>query len=281
MKVLIIGDTGFIGKNLKEYLIKKRYQVIGFSKSRGQNLLHYTDIEKKIKNCDIIINCGAIVQPHNSIFSPKQTLENNINGTINVLESCRKYKKPLIHTSTSLVYGNSKNSIKEDHPHFPATPYAASKSCVDNICMMYNRVYDLDIRIVRYFNVYGPNQSNDKIIPNFCKHAQQNLPLTIYGNGKNFRDYVYITDITEGTWKARKLRPGTIINLCSGKKTATIELAKLIIKKTESNSNIKLLDFPKGYGGVDFQVGNLSKAKRLLNWEPKVLLSQGINKMLS
>jgi len=237
-------------------------------------------LRKAIKDCDLVYHFTAYAKPAESILNPIEAIETNIRGTLNVLEVCREYNVPLIYPSSCEIYGDSKIPIKENFPINPPNPYAASKAAADRICYTYFKSYDLDVKIVRLFNPYGPNQQLNKIIPTFYFQAIENKPITIFGNGSDTRDYVYVDDIVNGLWLSRKLPSGEAINLATGKVTTSLEVANLILEQTGSSSEIRFVDYPKIFGNIKNQVGSYKKAKKLIDWKPCINLMEGVEKTI-
>lgn len=283
MKVVITGDTGFIGRNMRSYLEKLGIDVVGYSRRRGQDLINIDQFDAFIEQeaPDIIYHFAAEAKPRESVFKPVETIETNIKTTLNVLEVSRKYDIPVVYLSTCEVYGDSKIPITEDFPLNPTNPYAASKVAGDRICYAYYRSYGLDVKIVRIFNPYGPYMQLNKVIPTFYKQAIHNKPITIYGDGTDTRDYTYIDDIVRGLWLGKDLPAGEAINLATGKATTTLRIAEIIKELIGSSSEIVFTEYPKKFEGIRHQVGSYEKAKKLLGWEPKVDLIEGIKRTIS
>ena len=280
MRVLMTGDTGFVGTNMKKFLSKMNVEVVGYSRRHGFDVLNLDQLCKAAKNCDLIYHFAAEAKPAESVLKPVETIFVNLKGTLNVLEVAKKYEIPVIYPSSCEIYGDSETPITEDHPLNPPNPYAASKAATDRICYTYYKCYGVDVKIVRLFNPYGPYQQLNKIIPKFYMQAVRNEPITVYGNGTDTRDYVYIDDVVRGLWLARKLPPGEAINLATGKATTNLEIAKIIKELTGSKSPIVFVDYPKAFGGIKKQVGSYEKAKRLLGWEPTVDIVEGIKRTI-
>jgi len=281
MRILVTGHTGFIGRNLVNYLSDKSVEVIGFSRRQGLDVLNYEQILKWTRDVDVVYHLAAYAKPGESVINPVEAIEVNIKGTLNVLEACRRNNFMLIYPSTCEIYGDSKVPIREDHPIKPPNPYAASKAACDLMCYTYARTYKLDIKIVRLFNPYGPYQQLNKIIPTFYAQAKANKPITVYGDGSDTRDYVFIDDIVEGLWLARSLPPGEVVNLATGKATTNLEMALMIKDMLNSQSQIIFTEYPKAFGGIRYQVGCYEKAKRLMNWEPKISLREGVKRTIA
>jgi len=280
MIALVTGDTGFIGSNMRELLIEENVEVIGFSRRMGFDIFDMNQLRKAVKKCDIVYHFAAEAKPGESVLNPVHTVEVNLKGSLNVLEACRHSGVPLVYPSSCEIYGDSRIPIKEDFPINPPNPYAASKAAVDRLCYTYYRCYDLDVKILRLFNPYGPRQQLNKIIPTFYFQAVRNKPITVYGDGSDTRDYVYIDDIVRGLWLARKLPAGEVINLATGKATTNLEVAQLIKEIVGSRSEIIFVKYPKAFGGIKNQVGSYEKAERLIGWKPETSLKEGVKKTI-
>lgn len=280
MRILVTGDKGFIGTNMKNFLVSKNIEVIGYSRRDGYDVLNINKLREVARGCDLIYHFAAEVKPGESVLTPIHTIETNIKGSLNVLEVCCEYNISLIYPSTCEIYGDSKVPITEDFPLKPPNPYAASKAAIDRICYTYYKCYSVDVKIVRLFNPYGPHQQLNKIIPTFYFQAIKNEPITVFGDGTDTRDYVYIDDIVEGLWLARKLPPGEVVNLATGKATTNLEIAKIIKRLVKSDSPIVFVDYPKTFGRIRNQVGSYEKARKLMGWRPKVSLEEGIKRTI-
>ncbi|MEM3519143.1 MAG: NAD-dependent epimerase/dehydratase family protein [Candidatus Hadarchaeales archaeon] len=276
MRILVTGDTGFIGSHMKEFLLRKGIEVKGYSRRGGFDVLNRKQLQDAAKGCDFIYHFAAEAKPGPSVLRPVHTIMVNLRGSLNVLEVCKEHGISLVYPSSCEIYGDSKQPITEDHPLFPPNPYAASKAAIDRLCYMYYKCYGVDVKIVRLFNPYGPRQQLNKIIPTFYFSAIKNKPLTVYGDGTDMRDFVYVGDIIRGLWKARKLPPGEAVNIATGKGTTNLEVAKLILKMVKSDAEIRFVDYPKAFGGIRWQIGSNKKARELIGWKPRVKLEDGI-----
>ena len=280
MIALVTGDTGFIGSNMRRFLEEKNVEVIGYSRRRGFDIFDKKQLRREVKKCDIVYHFAAEAKPGESVLNPVHTIEINLKGSLNVLEACRELGVPLIYPSSCEIYGDSKTPIKEDFPINPPNPYAASKAAIDRLCYTYHKCYGLDVKILRLFNPYGLNQQLNKIMPTFYFQAVRNKPLTVYGDGSDTRDYVYIKDIVEGLWLAKKLPAGEVVNLATGRATTNLEVAQLIKRIVNSRSEIIFVDYPKAFGGIRHQVGSYEKAERLIGWKPQTSLEEGLEKTI-
>ena len=281
MKILVTGHTGFIGSNFYNYVKdKKDVEAIGYSKSTGQDIFDTYQLKKFVKDCDLVYHFAAYAKPGESIIHPVKAIDINIKGFLNVIEACREYDTPMVYPSSCELYGNSDKPIKEDFPINPTNPYAASKVAADRICYSYFVSYGLDVKMVRLFNPYGPNQQLNKIMPSLYFQAAAGKPLTVFGKGKDTRDYVFIGDIVRGMWDARDLASGEAVNFATGRETTNLEIAEMIVEYTGSKSEIKFVPYPKEFGNILNQVGSYDKAKKMLKWEPEIKLEDGIKKTI-
>ena len=280
MTTLVTGDTGFIGSHMKDFLKNSGIQVIGYSKSNGYDIFNKDQLSKVAKEADTVYHFAAEAKPGESVLKPKETIEENLIGTLNVLEVCRRHDIKLVYPSSCEIYGDSIEPLDEKDELKPSNPYSASKAALDRICFTYYKSYSLDVKIVRLFNPYGPRQQLNKVIPTFYFQAIENKPITVYGDGTDTRDYVYIDDIIQGLWNSENLPKGEAINLATGISTTNLQLAQLIIEETNSDSEIHFKDYPKEFGGIINQVGSNKKAKELMDWYPKIPLKIGVRETI-
>jgi nucleoside-diphosphate-sugar epimerase len=280
MIALVTGDTGFIGSNMRDFLLRMNVEVIGFSRRRGFDIFNMDQLRRAVKKCDVVYHFAAEAKPGESVLNPVRTVEVNLKGSLNVLEACREADVPLIYPSSCEIYGDSKVPIREDFPLNPPNPYAASKAAIDRLCYTYYKCYRLDVKILRLFNPYGPRQQLNKIMPTFYFEAVKNKPITVYGDGSDTRDYVYIDDVVRGLWLARRLPAGEVVNLATSRATTNLEVAWLIKDLVGSRSEIIFVDYPEAFGGIKNQVGSYEKAERLIGWRPETSLREGVKKTI-
>lgn len=283
MKVLVTGHTGFIGKRMLEFLKgnDEIQDVIGYSKSTGQDILNPEQVKDFVKESYLVLHFAAYAKPAESVKNPADAIKTNVEGCLNFLEACRQHNVPIIYPSSCEIYGDSESPIKEIDEIKPTNPYAASKAAADRLCYSYYKTYGLDVKIVRLFNPYGPGQQLNKIIPIFYFKAVRNEKIPVFGDGNDMRDYVFIEDIINGLWNSRKLNPGTTVNLATGRKTTTLDVAKIIIEMVGSNSDIEFSEYPKEFGGIYKQVGSYEKINKLIGWEPKVIFKEGVKNTIN
>lgn len=313
MKILITGAAGFIGSKTAEQLVKEGHQVIGIDnfdpyydrKIKENNIkelqksslfslyeldiLDYEKFEKVFKEnkIDYVLHLAAKAGVRTSIEDPIGYQNVNNLGTNNLLELCRKYGvKKLVLASSSSVYGNNKVvPFKEtDVVDYAISPYAASKKANEVLAHVYHSLFDMDIILLRFFTVYGPRQRPDLAINKFTRLILNDEPIPLYGDGTTSRDYTYIDDIVNGillSFKYLKEHKNVyeIINLGSNNPISLIEMVQTIEKELNKKAIINWL--PMQPGDVDITYANISKAKKLLGYNPSTTFEEGIKQFVA
>ena len=311
-KIVITGGNGFIGSNLVNFFIKKKFFVINIDKnkySKGSYLLKNIKSKNyKFYNFDInnkrilkiftdyqpeaIFNLAAETHVDRSIDTPKDFIYSNILGTFNILEQIRNYKKKnkkkirLIHISTDEVYGDLKKTERSDekYSYKPSSPYSASKASADHLIKSYVRTYDIDAVISNCCNNFGPGQFPEKLIPTLIFNILNNKPLPIYGKGLNSREWIFVEDHCKGLFKIfKKGKKGESYNIGTGMNINNIKLTKILLKIIKLNK-IKLgnkvkIKFVQDRPGHDFRYAlNSNKIKKKLGWKPEDNFISALNK---
>jgi len=308
IKVLVTGGLGFIGSNLINLLLSKKYKVLNIDKVSYASNFYNTVKFKNNKNykfvkCDLnniknlekiidkfkpqaIFNVAAETHVDRSIDGPKNFIFSNIIGTFNILEILRKSKKKikLVHISTDEVYGDViKGRSKEDDAYKPSSPYAASKASSDHLIYSYIRTYKIDANITNCSNNFGPNQHPEKLIPKLIYNIINNKKLPIYGKGVNSREWIYVEDHCEAILKVYKSgKPGEFYNIGSNYNINNLTVVKKLIsvakKKIKLGNNVKII-FVQDRPGHDMRYAiNSNKIKKNLKWKPKTNFMSGLEK---
>ena len=310
-KVIVTGGLGFIGSNLVNILIKKKYFVINIDKVtyssnfyNVRNLLknkNYKFIKLDINNSKktfqilkkykphVIFNLAAETHVDRSIDGPKKFITSNILGVFNLLQAFRRFveknkKSKLIHVSTDEVYGDVLlGRSKENDPYKPSSPYAATKASSDHLVYSYIRTFKIPAIITNCSNNYGPRQHPEKLIPKLIYNILNNKNLPIYGKGKNSREWIYVDDHCEALIKIfKKGKIGNFYNIGSNLNLNNIKISELLIKIAKSKFNIGknvAIKFVKDRPGHDIRYAlNSNKLIKNLKWKPKVNINNGLNK---
>lgn len=302
MKILVTGGAGFIGLHLVERLLTEWHQVVVVDKLyKGEAKLLYDmynctcyigDICDRdflqnivdLETPDVIIHLAAMTGVRDSFKYPNKYMKTNVEGTLNILE-CMKNSgiKKIIFASSSSVYGDNKEELfSEDTGNLqPISPYACSKLCGENLIYTYSKAYNIQAVCLRFFTVYGPRQRKDLAIRKFAEAIIKGEPIEIYGDGTSSRDYTYISDVIEGIILAIKYDKTLyeIFNIGGGTSTSLNDMvatvAEEVGKKAIGHKS------PMQKGDVYRTAADISKAKELLGYEPKVPFKEGIKEFIS
>ena len=310
-KFLVTGGLGFIGSNLIDLLLKKKFYVINIDKITYSSNFYNTKKFTKNKNykfirCDLnsrkkilqilkkfkpkgIFNLAAETHVDRSIDGPKAFVKSNILGVFNLLEAFKIYSKNnhnvrLIHVSTDEVYGDVlKGRSKEDDQYKPSSPYAASKASSDHLVQSYIRTYKIPALITNCSNNYGPKQHPEKLIPKLIYNILNNRTLPIYGKGKNSREWIYVPDHCDALLKVfKKGKIGNFYNIGSNLNLNNLMIVKKLLsigeKKVKLGKNVKI-KFVKDRPGHDLRYAiNSNKLRKELKWKPKTKINNGLEK---
>lgn len=293
MRVLLTGGLGYIGSHLYERLSKDNEIVIldnfsnNFSKNACIDNVIKGDIRDRnlvfnlMKDKDTIIHMAAQISMSRSIEDPINDADNNINGTLNLLDVARKTEiEHFIYISSAAVFGVPNYlPIDEKHPTNPISPYGLSKLTGERYSKLYNDLYELPVTCLRFFNVFGPRQAKNDysgVITKFIEKISMDESPIIFGDGNQTRDFIYIDDIVESICLAinRKKSMGEIINIGTGNPTKIKDLANFIIKIY--NKDISTKYEPAKIGDIKESYADITKAKKILGFEPKFSLYEGL-----
>ena len=270
MNILITGNKGLIGSSLEKRLEKEGHKIIKSIDSReGEDINNILNLKLNQKR-DLVIHLAAHCKINQSITNPEITFENNVKGTFNVLEFCRKNRVPkVIYFSSSRVLSKEKN------------PYTASKLYGEELCKAYHQSYGLDYLIIRPSTVYGPHWDlTERLIHVFIVSALKNEELKIFGDPKTKTlDFTYIDDFIDGVILAMNQKEwNKEYNISGGEEYKVYDLAKLIIKKTNSKSKIVIKDPEIAQPQkVKVDISNIKK----IGYSPKISLEKGIEKTIN
>mgnify|MGYP006286492721 CR=1 FL=1 len=297
MRILITGAAGFLGSHLSDRLLKEGHEVIGvdnFFTGSKRNLQHLLDNKKfeMIRHditfplyveCDAILNFACPASPVHYQRNPVETMKTNVHGAINMLGLAKRTGARILQASTSEVYGDP-----EVHPQpedyrgqvntlGPRACYDEGKRAAETLFMDYHRQYEVDIRIVRIFNTYGPRMAieDGRVVSNFIVSAIKNEPLTIYGDGFQTRSFCYVDDLIDAIllmlWQEKAIGP---VNIGTNYEMTMHELAKLIIELTGSKSSLEYKELP--IDDPKQRRPDLTQAKELLGWSPRTNPEKGL-----
>ncbi len=315
MKVLITGGAGFIGCHLAEEHLKKGDQVTvidDLSTGSKENIsalipnssfkfVQDTVLDKKaldplMADCDICYHLAAAVGVYTIVEKPLNSLFTNIKGTEVVLELADKYKKKILVASTSEVYGKSnKFPFKEDDDTIMGTTsksrwsYAYAKALDEFMALAYYQERKLPVVVVRFFNTVGPRQTGryGMVIPNFVRQALRNEKVTIFGDGHQSRCFTFVGDVVNAIMKLMECKEavGQVINVGNNKEISMEDLAKKIIEKTGSKSELVYIPYseayPLGFEDMERRIPDLSKIKHLIGYNPEVELDEILDKVIA
>ena len=302
MTVLVTGGAGFIGRWVVGHLLKEGYSVVvldDLSNGSRENLSEFSkrsdltvkigDIKDKQTLSDIfrtdieeIIHLAANINVQESIDNPRKVFENDVIGTFNILEEAKKADTRFAFISTCMVYDtvSSGEAISETHPTKAASPYAGAKLAGENMVQSYYHAYGLPVVILRPFNTYGPYQKTTGeggVVPIFVNKELNGETLNIYGDGNQTRDLMYVEDCAEFVVRAAMSDrcTGQIVNAGLGKDITINDLAAMICK---DRSRIKHVQHIHPQSEISRLICDRLKAKKLLGWEPRTSLEEGIGK---
>lgn len=304
-KALVTGGAGFIGSHLVEALLNEDCEVIvldDLSSGRLENIRSYQSLKefsfikgsilnidllkKLMKDVNVVYHQAAIRSVPKSIEMPSAVNEVNVTGTLRLLnQALEAGVDRFIYASSSSVYGEAEALPKvEDLPTVPSSPYGTSKLAAEHYCRVFNKVYGLKTVSLRYFNVYGPRQPYGPysgVIILFIGRALRGEPPTIFGDGNQTRDFTHIDDVVQANLLASKPQApfGEAINIGAGRQTSINTLAQIILELTGRTDLTPVYTSPR-LGDIRHTLADISLAKKLLGYEPRVSLHQGLAKLV-
>jgi len=296
MNILITGGAGFIGSHVAKEAIKRGMNVViidNLSTGKKGNLPKNADFiiedirkcnwKKILQNIDIVFHAAAFVSAPESFDYFDECYDINVKATWELINACKANNiKKFIFSSSSAVYPEIDKPNTETDLPYPANPYGLTKLDVECLLEMFKKEYGFSYTALRYFNVYGPRQDKDSeysaVIPIFINRALKNKYLIIYGTGKQRRDFVYVKDIANAVLSFANNDICGVFNVGTGKDINLIELADIIINKTDSSSILRFED-PRP-GDVMFSTASLEKQKKNNVWQSKITIEEGLEKTI-
>jgi UDP-glucose 4-epimerase len=296
---IVTGGCGFIGSHLADYLIKLNFEVVvidNLSVGRRENISHlnenskFTFVDADISNFDLIepifrgadwvFHLAALADIVPSIENPTEYYKSNVNGTFNVLQACRKHKvKKIIYAGSSSCYGiPDEYPTKEIASIRPQYPYALTKNIGEQLVMHWCQLYNLPAISLRFFNVYGPRARTSgtygAVFGVFLAQKLANKPYTVVGDGNQTRDFTFVSDVVSAIIAAAESDlSGEVINIGSNNTYSINRLVELL--------GGEITYIPKRPGEPDCTWADITKATKLLDWEPKVSLEEGVDILLN
>lgn len=299
MKILVTGGAGFIGSNLVEELVRLGHEAVvldNFYLGTKKNLegldaeiingdIRNADVVNKAANgVDVIFNEAASSSSPMFMKNLRDAVSVNVDGFINILNAARDNSSKVVYASTSSIYGNLPPPLREDMNVTPPNFYSATKLFNEQLAAVYTSEYGIETVGFRYMSVYGPKEEGKGVFANLASQflwaLQKNEQPVIYGNGSQTRDFVYVGDVVQANILAMKKKlGGEVFNVGTGIGTSLNTLVDLLNKILGKNVKPKYIETPvKNY--IDTQLADISKIKKMLGFEPKYMLEEGIKDML-
>jgi len=302
MRCLVTGGAGFIGSFLCERLLEQGHEVIcldNFYTGRKHNIAHLLDdkqfelirhdvTEPILLEVDRIFNLACPASPVHYQYNPVKTVKTSVMGMIHLLGLAKRVRARILQASTSEVYGDPEQHPQtEDYwghvnPIGPRACYDEGKRVAETLCFDYHRQNSVDIRVVRIFNTYGPRMSADdgRVVSNFVVQALLGRDITIYGNGEQTRSFCYVDDLVDGLVRMMdQIETRGPVNLGNPGEFTIRELAELVIELTGTKSRIVSRGLPPD--DPTRRQPDITRARELLGWEPKVALREGLTKTIA
>jgi UDP-glucose 4-epimerase len=296
IKYLITGGAGFIGSEISNLLGENVLVVDNLSSGKRNNLNKNVLFEKvdicsreavrkifKKYNPQKVCHLASQTNASNSIMDPNTDAVTNIVGSINILTEAANFNcEKIVFSSSAAVYGDANNEIVDEKSLLnPINPYGISKLAVENYIQYFYKQFGLKYSILRYSNVYGPNQRTDSeggVVSIFINNAKRNKDLVVFGDGNQSRDFIFVKDVVRATISALDNKNVGIFNVSTGVKNTLNNLIEII--KNKSNSTSKVIYKPKRLGDIEISCLSNEKIKKEFNWSPTFDIQLGIDEML-
>lgn len=270
--VLVTGGEGFIGGRIVQLSGAGSYDL-----KSGEDILDSDKLSKACEDVTGIFHCAAKISVPESFEKPDEYYRTNVDGTHMVIQAAESQGAKIVFSSSAAVYGESDQSVRESDMLHPFSPYAENKRDGESLL---NEAVCPSV-ILRYFNVYGPGQSAAYagVITAFIRAALRGENLTIYGDGSQVRDFVYVDDVAKANIRAMESDiQNEVFNIASGTKTSISELAEEVVRLTSSSS--KIVYAPVREGDIVYSQADISKAQELLGWKAEIDLQEGLRRTI-
>ncbi len=300
-KIIVTGGLGFIGSNFvrRVFQSRKNIQLVNVDyMGQGSNLSNLVFLSKNprykfvkgdtansglwrkiIKDARFIVNFAAETHVDRSISNPDKFLRSNVIGTFTLLEECRKARiEKIVHISTDEVYGSIEyGSFTEKSPLNPSSPYSATKAAADVLARAWCATYELPVVTFRCTNNFGPFQHPEKFIPKAIIRALRGMPITLYGGGRQIRDWIYVEDFCAAIERGlEKGVPGEIYNISAGNELTNREMAEKVLR--ELGKPVNMITNTKDRPGHDYRYSlSSNKARRDLSWKPARMIGEALS----
>jgi dTDP-glucose 4,6-dehydratase len=310
MRVLVTGAAGFLGSHLCTRLLAEGHEVVGmdnFITGNPSNLAHLVDshgflfIRHDVSNfifvpgqVDAVMHLASPASPNpvspiGYLNLPIQTMKAGALGTHNTLGVARDHNARFLLASTSEIYGDPLEHPQEEgywghvDPIGPRSVYDEAKRFAEALTMAYQRAHNVDTRIVRIFNTYGPRMHLDdgRVVPNFLQQALCGKPLTVYGDGMQTRSFCYVDDLIEGIYRLLLSDEHDPVNLGNPIETTILDFAYLINELTDNQAGVIFKPNQRGKGDPQRRQPDITRARQILDWEPQIILMDGLKKTTS
>lgn len=305
LRVLVTGGAGFIGSHTVDRFLAEGFEVVVLDDLRSGRLENVSQhagergfrfvrgdvrdsglVRELVSDVDCVVHLAALISVPESIKDPVLTNDVNVNGTLNLLKACVDFGvKRFVYASSCAVYGNAESlPIKEDCPARPESPYGVSKLVAENYVRTYHEDFGLETVCLRYFNVYGSRQvysDYSGVITQFMSRLAKNLPLVIFGDGEQTRDFVHVQDVAEANMLALKNGgiAGETFNIGTGEATTINQLASVLLEITDK-TYLEITRSKPREGDIRHSVADISKARKKLGYSPKISLKDGLKRLL-
>lgn len=301
LRIVVTGGAGFVGSHLVDKLMNRGDEVIvidNFFTGRKENLVHHLGnprfelirhdvVEPILLEVDQIYHLACPASPVHYKYNPVKTIKTNVMGTLNMLGLAKRVGARFLLTSTSEVYGDPLEHPQKEtywgnvNPIGVRSCYDEGKRTAETLAMDYHRGAGVEVRISRIFNTYGPRMCLDdgRVVSNFVSQAIRKQPMTVYGDGKQTRSFQYVSDLVDGLVALMESEHVGPFNMGNPGEFTMLELAEVVTEIIDPSATIEFK--PNTADDPSKRKPDISKAKELLNWEPKISLRQGLPRMVS